>query len=84
MYEDESDWEDLRGQLTSIKTKPGTERVEEICTKKEMKAEGIKSPDMGDGIAMIYATQTPTLVDWTGESIATPLLIESSIHSEAW
>lgn len=60
----EEDWLEVEAQLCSIKRKPGSERVEEIMTKKEMGALGIKSPDRGDGIAMQMATQTPT---WTGE-----------------
>ena len=55
----DQDWEDFRAQVGSIKTKPGDERIEELMTKQEMIAKGIKSPDMADGCAMIYATQAP-------------------------
>ncbi len=58
-WEEDSDWEDYAAQTCSIKSKPGAERVEDLMTKKEMIAQGIKSPDMTDGDAMIFSTQTP-------------------------
>ena len=45
--------------MCSIKTKDGSERVETLMTKKEMKAAGIKSPDKAESLVMQYATQTP-------------------------
>lgn len=45
-------WDEMAAQLCSIKSKPGNERMEEIMTKKEMKAKGFKSPDIGDSIVM--------------------------------
>lgn len=57
----ETDWDDFTAQVCSVKTKPGSERLEELMTKDEMKKKGIKSPDMADGCAMRYATQMPTL-----------------------
>lgn len=61
MYEDPADWEDLEGQMASIRTRPGTERHEELVTKEQMKKEGLKSPDMAESLAMQWATQTPTI-----------------------
>ena len=54
------EWDDFTAQMCSVKTKPGSERVEELMTKEEMKRKGIKSPDMADGCAMMFATQQPT------------------------
>ena len=39
----------------------GVERVEDLLTKEEMKAQNITSPDRADSFAMQYATQTPML-----------------------
>jgi len=62
-YEDEycssEDWDDFISQALTIKTKPSIERIEDLLTKQEMKAQGIKSPDMIDSKVMIFATQTP-------------------------
>lgn len=55
----DDDWEDYLGQASSIKSKPGTDRVEELMTKREMASNGIKSPDMIDASAMMFATQRP-------------------------
>ena len=55
------DWDDFAAQMCSIKTKPGTERVEELMTKEEMKRKNLKSPDMADSCAMMFATQQPTM-----------------------
>lgn len=69
------DWDGFTAQMCSIKTKEGTERVEDLMTKKEMKALGIKSPDKADSVAMQYATQSPTYgsgnsaIEVVGESL---------------
>jgi len=75
VWDDDSDWEDYSAQVCSIKSKPGAERVEDLMTKEEMKKRGIKSPDMADGDAMIFATQEPviggrneSIVEVVGES----------------
>ncbi|MCK5117844.1 MAG: hypothetical protein KAR44_14715, partial [Candidatus Aegiribacteria sp.] len=60
-FVDDNDWDDYAAQICSVKNKPGIERVEDLETKEEMKRRGLKSPDMADGSAMVYATQTPTL-----------------------
>jgi len=56
---DNETWDDYVAQALTIKTKPSIERVEDLLTKQEMKALGIKSPDMPDSSVMVYATQTP-------------------------
>ncbi len=56
------DWDDYVGQMVSIKTKPGIERVEDLETKSELSKRGIKSPDMADSAAMQFATQAPELL----------------------
>lgn len=55
------DLDEFTAQLCSIRTKPGSERLEELETKEAMKKRSIKSPDKADGIAMFYATQAPTV-----------------------
>jgi len=53
--------DDMQAQLCSIRTKPGTERVEDLVTKKDLQAEGLKSPDRADSLAMLFATSVPHL-----------------------
>jgi hypothetical protein len=57
----ETDWSEVEAQLCSVRRKPGSERLEDIITKEDMRRLGIKSPDRGDGIIMQFATQAPTL-----------------------
>ena len=54
-------WDEFAAQACSIRTVPGSERVEDLETKESMKRRGIKSPDEVDSLAMLFATQTPTL-----------------------
>lgn len=77
VWDNEDDWDDYLAQTCSIKSKPGAERVEDLMTKQEMIKKGIKSPDMTDGDAMIFATQQPVLgmsgpgkVEVIGKSVA--------------
>lgn len=55
----EAHWDDLLAQVCSVRSVPGNERVEELETKEHMKRRGLKSPDLADGLAMMYATQSP-------------------------
>jgi len=66
---DENDWEDFTAQMCSVKTKPALERVEDLVSKQEMKRGGIKSPDMFDSPAMIFANQTPQLAHTVEEVV---------------
>ena len=50
---------ELQAQLCSIRSKPGTERLEDLLTREEMRAAGITSPDRADSMSMQYATQAP-------------------------
>jgi len=54
---EDDDWEDFLAQCCSVKQKYSSDRIEDLMTKKEMKAEGIKSPDMADAWVMQYATK---------------------------
>lgn len=54
--ESREDWTELEAQLCCIKIKPGSERVEDLLSKEELKRQGIKSPDIADSIAMQFAT----------------------------
>lgn len=58
--ESDGDWDEFTAQMCSVRTKPGTERVEDLESKKEMMARGIESPDKADSVAMLFATQAPT------------------------
>jgi len=60
---DQYEWDDVMGQMCSIRRKIGQERVEDLATKEEMKNLGIVSPDRADSIAMQFATQTPEIND---------------------
>lgn len=65
MCEDQEEWDELDAQLTSIKSKPGTEKLEDLITKEEQRRERAtedawKSPDRADSLAMQFATQAPT------------------------
>jgi hypothetical protein len=64
---DETEWDEFDAQLTSIKSKPGTEKLEDLLTKEEMKRDGLKSPDRADSLVMQFATLTPALVQTTAE-----------------
>lgn len=45
---------EFEAQMTSIRRKPHQARVDEIESKKDMGARGVKSPDRADGIVMRY------------------------------
>jgi hypothetical protein len=61
MLDDDKSWTDFEEQTCSIKSKAGTEKLEDLVTKEEMRRDGLKSPDHTESLAMQYATQTPTL-----------------------
>lgn len=58
-YASEQDIDDEIDQLCAIRTKPGTEKLEDLETKKELVDRTNKSPDLADSDAMIFATQMP-------------------------
>jgi len=55
------EWDDVYGQLCSIRIRTGTERFEDLITKEQMQAAAIISPDRADSIAMQFATQAPEM-----------------------
>lgn len=57
--EDQTEFE---AQLCSIQSPEGSERVEDLMTKKQMTEQGLPSPDKADSWVMQYATQAPTTV----------------------
>jgi len=61
MFGDEDQWDEFEEQLCSVRGKPGTEKLEDLVTKEEMRRAGIKSPDHADSLAMQFATVTPAL-----------------------
>lgn len=65
------DWDDFTAQMCAVRTKPGTERVEELETKQAMMSRGIASPDRADGIAMLCATQAPSIAAQLGSIVQT-------------
>lgn len=58
---DDLAWDEFEAQLTSIRTKPGTEKLEDLITKEEMKRDGLKSPDRADSLAMQFTTMVPVI-----------------------
>lgn len=74
---DELAWDEFEAQLTSVKTKPGTEKLEDLVTKEEMKRDGLKSPDRADSLAMQFATIAPAITGSVGVPNAGPVLIPS-------
>lgn len=58
---DDKDWEDFCAQCCSMKNKPGLERIEDLVSKKDMKRDGVTSPDLFDSPMMIFANQTPII-----------------------
>ena len=67
----DTDWDDFCAQMASIISKPGTERLEDLETKQDLKRRGVKSPDMADAAAMIHAGHAPSLGRSTHEGIFT-------------
>ena len=55
------EWDDFTGQMTSVKSKPGIERVEDLMTKEDMKRGGVKSPDMADSMCMMFTGLSPVI-----------------------
>lgn len=64
----EHDRDEVYAQLCSIRTVPGTERVEDLETKEALKRRVSKSPDIADGAAMVYATSVPHIGEWDAAS----------------
>lgn len=58
---DKTDWDDFYGQMCAIKRKPGTEKVEDIETKQDLLKRIMKSPDLADSAAMVFATSQPNM-----------------------
>jgi hypothetical protein len=69
-------WDDIEGQLATIKRVVANEKMEEIETKKNMLARGVESPDIGDVIAMgMYDTLTS--IDTFGDSATVAGVVDS-------
>lgn len=65
LCEDQEAWDEFDAQLTSIRSKPGTERVEDLLTKEEQRRERAvsdawQSPDRADSYNMQFAGQAPS------------------------
>jgi hypothetical protein len=75
---DELAWDEFEAQLTSVKTKPGVEKLEDLVTKEDMKRDGLKSPDRADSLAMQLATIAPTIGSTQGDGSAAPILVSRS------
>lgn len=65
----EADWDDITAQICTVRTKPGVDRLEDLETKEQLKKNGNVSPDKADGIAMTFATQTPSIGTMLGEAV---------------
>ena len=55
-FADDLDREELLAQLASVQMNPSTDRVDDLVTREQMKAQGLKSPDFGDSLSMQYTT----------------------------
>jgi hypothetical protein len=78
MLPDDEAWAEFEAQLTSIKSKPGTDKLEDLQTREEMARAGIDSPDYADSLAMQYATQVPTVIAADGARFE-PIVVESTM-----
>ncbi len=80
---EDQDIDDMVDQCCAIRTRPGTERVEDIEPKKDHVARTQKSPDLADTKAMMFATQIPSTgsVQLTGSAISAG---ESEAAHAAW
>jgi len=71
--EEAEDWDEFTAQMCSVRTRPGNEKMEELETKEHMRMRGIESPDRADSVAMLAATQCPTI----------PGMLEVTVLSES-
>lgn len=56
-----SAWDEFDAQMCSITYRPGSDRVDDLLAKEDMKRNGVKSPDRADSLMMQYATIAPTI-----------------------
>lgn len=81
---DELAWDEFEAQLTSVKTKPGTEKLEDLVTKEEMKRDGLKSPDRADSLAMQFATIAPAITGSVALPSGEPIIVVRSTVMEGF
>jgi hypothetical protein len=84
MCEDQEAWDEFDAQITSIKSKPGTEKVEDLITKEEQRRERAaedawQSPDRADSLIMQFATQAPTAYATGNVSGFTAVAVRSNL-----
>jgi hypothetical protein len=79
MLDDDEAWDEFDEQMCSIRSKPGTEKLEDLVTKEEMKRDGIKSPDHAESLVMQYATQAPRIVPGSRTSVAAVSVASSTL-----
>ena len=82
-FDTEGDWDDFLGQLTSIQTVPGNDRIEELVSKQKMKDNGIKSPDIADSASMQYTGELPAVYYEAGERMEVTT-IQSETANASW
>ncbi len=70
-YASQQDIDDMIAQLCWIKSRPGTERVEDLETKQDLIRDSGKSPDLADTKAMMLCGKIPSTgsVRLTGQAI---------------
>lgn len=74
---------EFEAQTCSIRMRHGTERVDDLETKEQMRTLGIKSPDTTESLVMQYATSATALA---GRAAPAALLVDGGLmvaHSEA-
>ena len=79
MLDDQEAWEEFDEQMCSIRSKPGTEKLEDLITKEEMKRDGIKSPDHPESLCMQYATQAPRIAPGARSAVASVNVASSTL-----
>jgi len=74
--ENDEERAEFEAQLCSVRMAIGSEAKEDLMTKKQMRLEGIKSPDRADSLAMQYATSAPML---EGRPITDPTAVNAQL-----
>lgn len=77
LNDDDRPEDELLAQACSVRRVIGVERVEDLETKEAMKRRGVKSPDRADSLAMIFATQAPTVAS---AGFAEPVMVGAELE----
>lgn len=81
---DEESWIEFEAQMCSVKSKPGTEKLEDLVTKSDMIRAGIKSPDRADSLAMQYAHKAVHRLASASAPMLIPYIAPPDFDPRAW